>query len=147
MPLAAAKGPVARRRLLRPGSWPLRWRLAAVSAGLTLVILMLFGAVIGSVATQRIRDDFNSEVRSAAQILAGEFKIEYGPFRTYVQEGPRLNDFVLPDDASARVLDVNGEAVEGEHRLGRPGPGPGRALRPRRHQGRDRNDRRPRRDA
>ena len=51
---------------------------------------MLFGAVIGGVATQRIRDDFNSEVRSAAQILAGEFKIEYGPFRTYVQEGPRL---------------------------------------------------------
>jgi signal transduction histidine kinase len=100
-----------RRRLLRPGSWPLRWRLAAVSASLTLVILMLFGAVIGGVATQRIRDDFNSEVRSAAQILAGEFKIEYGPFRTYVQKGPRLNDFVLPDDASARVLDVNGHLL------------------------------------
>jgi signal transduction histidine kinase len=110
--LAAAKGPVARRRLLHPGSWPLRWRLAAVSAGLTLVILMLFGAVIGGVATQRIRDDFNSEVRSAAQILASEFKIEYGPFRTYVQEGPRLNDFVLPDDASARVLDVNGRLLK-----------------------------------
>jgi signal transduction histidine kinase len=100
-----------RRRLLRPGSWPLRWRLAAVSASLTLVILMLFGAVIGGVATQRIRDDFNSEVRSAAQILAGEFKIEYGSFRTYVQKGPRLNDFVLPDDASARVLDVNGHLL------------------------------------
>jgi signal transduction histidine kinase len=86
--------------------------LAAVSAGLTFVILMLFGAVIGTVATQRIRDDFNSEVRSAAQILAGEFKIEYGPFRTYVQEGPRLNDFVLPDDASARVLDVEGRVLK-----------------------------------
>ena len=97
-----------RWRLLHLGSWPLRWRLAAVSASLTLVILMLFGAVIGGVATQRIRDDFNSEVKTAAQILAGEFKIEYGPFHTYVQEGPRLNDFVLPDDASARVLDVSG---------------------------------------
>jgi two-component system OmpR family sensor kinase len=96
------------RRLPHPRGWPLRWRLAAVSAGLTLVILMLFGAVVGGVATQRIRDDFNGEVSTAAQILAGEFKIEYGPFRTYVQEGPRLNDFVLPDDASARVLDVNG---------------------------------------
>jgi two-component system OmpR family sensor kinase len=110
--LGVVKGSVARRRLLRPGSWPLRWRLAAVSAGLTLAILMLFGAVIGGVATQRIRDDFNSEVRSAAQILAGEFKIEYGPFRTYVQEGPRLNDFVLPDDASARVRDVNGRLLK-----------------------------------
>ncbi len=103
---------VSSRRLLRPSSWPLRWRLAAVSASLTLVILMLFGAVIGGVATQRIRDDFNSEVRSAVQILASEFKVEYGAFRTYVQEGPRLNDFVLPDDASARVLDVNGNLLK-----------------------------------
>jgi signal transduction histidine kinase len=115
-----------RRRLLRPRSWPLRWRLAAVSAGLTLVILMLFGAVVGGVATQRIRDDFNSEVRTAAQILAGEFKIEYGPFRTYVQEGPRLNDFVLPDGASARVLDVNGSLLKkstGAAALGPPRAG------------------------
>ncbi len=115
------RGP--RRRLFHLGSWPLRWRLAAVSAGLTLVILMLFGAVIGGVATQRIRDDFNSEVGSAAKILAGEFKIEYGPFHTYVQEGPRLNDFVLPDDASARVLDVNGNLLKentGAENMGKP---------------------------
>jgi two-component system, OmpR family, sensor kinase len=101
-----------RRRRIDPRTWPLRWRLAAVSAGLTLAILMLFGAVVGGVATQRIRDDFNNEVRTAAQILAGEFKIEYGAFRTYVQEGPRLNDFVLPDDASARVLDFRGNLLK-----------------------------------
>jgi two-component system OmpR family sensor kinase len=124
--LAAVKGSVARRRLLHPGSWPLRWRLAAVSASLTLVILMLFGGVIGAVATKRIRDDFNSEVRTAAQILASEFKIEYGAFHTYVQEGPRLNDFVLSDDASARVLDVRGNLLRentGAANLGRPRPG------------------------
>jgi two-component system OmpR family sensor kinase len=86
------------------------------------VILMLFGAVIGGVATQRIRDDFNSEVRSAVQILAGEFKVEYGPFRTYVQEGPRLNDFVLPDDASARVLDVSGNLLKRSTGAGDLGP-------------------------
>jgi two-component system OmpR family sensor kinase len=115
-----------RRRLLHPGSWPLRWRLAAVSSSLTLVILMLFGAVIGGVATQRIRNDFNSEVQTSAQILASEFKIEYGAFRTYVQEGPRLNDFVLSDDASARVLDVNGnllKASTGAADLGPPQSG------------------------
>jgi two-component system OmpR family sensor kinase len=125
--LAAVKGSVARRRLLHPGSWPLRWRLAAVSASLTLVILMLFGAVIGGVATQRIRDDFNSEVRSAVQILASEFKIEYpafGPPRA--REGPRLNDFVLPDDAAARVLDINGDvraSTRGSAGLGPPRAG------------------------
>ncbi len=100
------------RRRIDPRTWPLRWRLAAVSAGLTLAILMLFGAVVGGVATQRIRDDFNNEVRTAARILAGEFKIEYGVFRTRVQEGPRLNDFVLPDDASARVLDYRGNLLK-----------------------------------
>ncbi len=118
----ASIGARARRRLLHPGSWPLRWRLAAVSATLTLVILMLFGAVVGGVATQRIRDDFNSEVRTAAQILAGEFKIEYTPFRTRVQEGPRLNDFVLPDGASARVLDVNGDLLKETRGAGGLGP-------------------------
>jgi hypothetical protein len=61
----AAKWP----QRLRPGSWPVRWRLAAVSAGLTLVILLVFGAVIGQVATSRIRDDFNRQVSSAAQTL------------------------------------------------------------------------------
>ena len=35
------------RLLRKPARWPVRWRLAAVSAGLTLVILLAFGAVIG----------------------------------------------------------------------------------------------------
>jgi signal transduction histidine kinase len=85
-----------------------RWRLAGVSAGLTLVILLVFGAVIGQVATSRIRDDFNREVSSAAQTLAGEFRIVYTPLGTLsVQHGPRLDDFVRPDGASAKVFDVN----------------------------------------
>jgi two-component system OmpR family sensor kinase len=118
--------PGSRRRRLDPRTWPLRWRLAAVSAGLTLAILMLFGAVVGATATQRIRDDFNNEVRTAAQILAGEFKIEYGLIRPYVQEGARLNDFVLPDDASARVLDVEANVLKkssGPSNLGPPQSG------------------------
>ncbi|HYJ20561.1 MAG TPA: ATP-binding protein, partial [Solirubrobacterales bacterium] len=83
--------------------------------------------VIGGLATQRIRDDFNSEVSSAAQILAGEFKVEYpafGPPRAL--EGPRLNDFVLPDDAAARVLDVHFDvraSTKGSAKLGPPQAG------------------------
>jgi two-component system, OmpR family, sensor kinase len=100
------------RRLLRPRSWPVRWRLAAVSAGLTLAILLVFGIAIGQVATQRIRSDFNGEVENAARTLASEFRIVYTPVGSFAQEGPNLNDFVLPDDASARVLDVDG-AVKG----------------------------------
>jgi two-component system OmpR family sensor kinase len=114
-------------RLLRPRSWPVRWRLAAVSAGLTLAILMIFGAAIGQMATSRIRDDFDGEVRSAVQILANEFQIVYPPFsEPEARRGPQLDAFVLPDGASARVYDINGNLLKqstGSAALGQPQPG------------------------
>ena len=69
------------RRAIHPRSWPVRWRLAAVSSGLTLLILLVFGGAIGQIATQRIRSDFNSEVRSAVQILAGQVRIVTPAYR------------------------------------------------------------------
>jgi two-component system, OmpR family, sensor kinase len=100
------------RRLLRPRAWPVRWRLATVSAGLTLAILLLFGGAIGKIATDRIRDDFNSEVRSAVQILAGEFRIVYNAFgEPELQRGLSLREFVLLDDASVRFYDVNEQLI------------------------------------
>jgi two-component system OmpR family sensor kinase len=101
-----------RRRLVRPKSWPVRWRLALVSSGLTLAILLLFGGLIGKIATERIRDDFNSEVSSAVKILAGQIQVVYPPFgEPEAREGPQLNAFVLPDDASARVYDIEGDFI------------------------------------
>jgi signal transduction histidine kinase len=86
--------------------------LATVSAGLTLVILMLFGGAIGQIATQRIKDDFNNEVNSAVQILASETKIEYGLFGPgHITRAPQLDTFALPDDASVRVYDVHGNLI------------------------------------
>jgi len=96
---------------LRPSSWPVRWRLAAVSATLTLVILLAFGAVIGQVASSRIRDDFNRQVSGAAQTLAAESRVFSTPFVTHYN-GPTLEDFVRPDAASARVIDTNGNVLE-----------------------------------
>ena len=124
--MSAARARTWLRRLAHPRSWPVRWRLAAVSSGLTLVILLLFGGAIGQIATQRIRDDFNGEVRSAVQILAGEFRVVYGPFGSEAQRGPQLDAFVLPDDASARVFDVNGNLLKqstGSQALGPPKAG------------------------
>ena len=97
------------RRLVHPRSWPVRWRLAAVSSGLTLVILVVFGGAVGQIATQRIRDDFNNEVRSAVQILASELRIRYPLFgKPQISEGPQLETFALPDDASVQVFDARG---------------------------------------
>ena len=98
------------RRLLHPRSWPVRWRLAAVSSGLTFVILVLFGIAIGQIATQRIRSDFNNEVRSAVRILASETTVEY-PFgilyRGRIGRRPQLDTFVRADGASVRVYDIH----------------------------------------
>lgn len=107
---------------LRPSTWPVRWRLAAVSAGLTLAILLVFGAVIGQVATSRIRDDFNRQVSGAAQSLAGEIRIISTPISTYFH-GPKLEDYVRPDGASARVFDANLSLIKessGASALGSP---------------------------
>ena len=78
---------------------------------MTLVILLVFGAVIGKVATSRIRDDFNSQVRGAAQALAAESHIITTPLGIGFR-GPTLDDFVHPDGASARVFTTNGNVLE-----------------------------------
>jgi two-component system, OmpR family, sensor kinase len=111
------------RRLAHPRSWPVRWRLAAVSSGLTLIILLLFGGAIGQIATQRIRDDFNNEVHSAVQILAGELQINYPPFgEPELTRSPQLDAFVLPDDASVRVFDGSANVIAESTNAGSLGP-------------------------
>ncbi|MBK5219419.1 MAG: HAMP domain-containing histidine kinase [Thermoleophilia bacterium] len=97
------------RRAIHPRSWPVRWRLASVSAGLTLLILLVVGGAIGQITTQRIRSDFNDEVRGSAQILAGKAQIVYPLFaEPQLQGSPQLESYVLSDDASARIFDVEG---------------------------------------
>jgi two-component system, OmpR family, sensor kinase len=95
---------------LHPRNWPVRWRLAITSAALTLVILLVFGGVIGQVTSNRIRDDFNREVRSAAQTLAAELQIVYTPVPS-IAGGPSLDDFVRPDEASVLVYDAYGNLI------------------------------------
>ena len=97
-------------RVAHPRSWPVRWRLASVSAGLTLLILVVIGGAIGQITTQRIKDDFNGEVEGAAQILSSKVRIITPLFsEPQLQSTPQLQSFVLPDDASVRIFNVNEE--------------------------------------
>ncbi len=54
---------------------PIRWRLAVTSAGLTFVILLAFAVVIGMFTANRLRSDFDNDLRATAaeldQRLAG----------------------------------------------------------------------------
>jgi len=72
--------------------------------------MLVFGAVVGHVATSRVRDDFNREVSSAAQTLAAESRIFSAGFTLF--HGPNLDDFVRPDGASARVFDAGGNLLK-----------------------------------
>jgi signal transduction histidine kinase len=60
--------------LLSPRRWPVRWRLAGVSAGLTLVILVIFAAVVGRLTSQRLTNDFNDDLRAAATQYATDVR-------------------------------------------------------------------------
>jgi hypothetical protein len=118
-------GAPSRRRLLHPGSWPVGWRLAVACAGLTLAILLVFAAVIGRLASERIRDDFNRELRGAVTTLAVEVNVLETPAGPLVT-GPQLNDFALPNEATVRILDAQGRVLEQTRDatdLGPPRPG------------------------
>jgi signal transduction histidine kinase len=109
-------------RVVHPRAWPVRWRIAGVSSGLTLAILMVFGGTIGQIATTRIRDDFNNEIRGAVEVLSTELKVITPLVGEQEVIGPELGTYVLPDDASVRVFNRSGEIVAEENgrRLGRP---------------------------
>jgi signal transduction histidine kinase len=103
-----------------------RWRLAAASAALTLAILVIFAAVIGHLASQRIRDDFNRELKGAVRTLADEVRIEDTPTNSLITKSPFLDDYVLPNDATARIFDANGVLINANSDaidLGPPEPG------------------------
>jgi two-component system, OmpR family, sensor kinase len=112
--------------MLRPSNWPVRWRLAAVSAGLTLAILVLFGAIIGNLAAQRVRDDFNREVNGAVASLASQVQIVDTITNTLIAREPDLGDFVSPNDASVRIYDSAAQELDASPNaaeLGPPVPG------------------------
>jgi signal transduction histidine kinase len=98
-------------------------RLTATSAGLTLVILVIFGAVIGNLAADRIRGDFNHELENAVATLASQVRIVDTPTDTLIIREPHLNDFVSPNDATARIFNAHGvplDASPGAADLGPP---------------------------
>jgi signal transduction histidine kinase len=113
--------PSQRRAWLKPSRWPVKWRLAAASATLTLAILLIFGAVIGNLAAQRIRSDFNHELAGAITTLASEEQVvesAQGPLLT----GVGLDDFALPNGASARFINTSGQVMDGTPGASRLGP-------------------------
>ncbi len=105
---------------------PVRWRIAVTTAGLTMLILVIFAAVLGRVVGERIRSDFKHDLHGAARALAAETSVTNDPIVGPVVSSPRLRDFALPDDAVIKVLDQFGNPLAGtdpEVELGSPRSG------------------------
>ena len=80
--------------------WPVRWRIAGVSAGLTLLILVCFALLVGRLATERLQSDFRDELQSTANQLAIEGRL--GDPRNF------FRDTVMSGDGLVRVVDAAG---------------------------------------
>jgi two-component system, OmpR family, sensor kinase len=57
-------------KALHPPRWPVRWRIAVISAGLTLLILLVFALVVGRLASDKLSGDFRDEAQRTANGLA-----------------------------------------------------------------------------
>jgi two-component system OmpR family sensor kinase len=106
----ASDAPLLRRLLSNPARWPVRWRLAGVSAGLTLVILVVFAGIVGRLATDRIRDDFHSELQNTARSLANSIHPPVCDQLTG-QCTAHVPPSMAPADSYIRVVEPNGEVI------------------------------------
>jgi two-component system, OmpR family, sensor kinase len=102
----------------------IRWRLALISAGLTLVILCAFAIAVGEATTSRIRSDFRNQLAAASDDLKGRLRVEVNVERGRVTRiSPNLDAYAGAEHAVIRILnDNNGSilgATKGAPNLGR----------------------------
>jgi signal transduction histidine kinase len=89
--------------------WPVRWRLAGVSAGLTLLILVVFALVVGRLATDRVKDDFRQELLSVGSQVRANIRLDRNPGEGIAS--PNLAQLALTGDASVSVVRADGLLV------------------------------------
>jgi two-component system OmpR family sensor kinase len=92
-----------------PSRWPVRWRLAAVSAALTLLILLCFALVVGRLVSERLEDDFHEELITAANELAAGTRIVETAAGSALQINPDLDKRVTTGYVA--IVDESGNAV------------------------------------
>src|SRR4051794_19590459 len=91
---------------------PIRWRLAGGSAALTLVILLGFAVIVGTLTTRTLSKDFDRQVASAADRLAARqyyqfIKTDRAGHPQY-RYGVDLNAFAASNNAAIRVVTASG---------------------------------------
>ena len=107
---------------------PIRWRLAGGCAALTLVILLGFAVIVGTLTTRAIYSDFNRQVASAADRL--EQKLQYELQRPRHEDrqadvqrhGADLDPYASSTNAAIRVVYPDGRRFDGSSNAPSFGP-------------------------
>ncbi len=108
----------------RTRRWPVRSRIALVSAALTAVILIAFALVVGRLVSNRLHADFENDLKATASGLATT-TIQLSPgLDGGVRIDPPLADIGVPSDVDLRVVSADGqfESPAGLAFLGTPNP-------------------------
>src|SRR4051794_25171042 len=106
---------------LTPKRWPVRWRLAAVSAVLTFLILVIFALVVGRLTSNRLQSNFNDELRDQAQGIALQLQLTGGEH--VVSPSPQA---MAVTGAAIRIVQSDGSVFRQTNNapdLGLPHPG------------------------
>jgi two-component system, OmpR family, sensor kinase len=95
-----------------PQGWPVRWRVAAVSALLTLVILVGFAVVVGRLTTNSLEGDFRDEVQGTADRIALQIDLRASGQLPSVHPNPDLMG--IPAGGHLQVISSSGTALTPE---------------------------------
>jgi signal transduction histidine kinase len=79
---------------------------------LTLVILCGFAGAVGTLTTERIHSDFDTQVSSAADRLRDRLVVHTSISNELYVESPGLNTYVGGSNAVAKVVDRDGQVIK-----------------------------------
>jgi two-component system OmpR family sensor kinase len=104
------------RAALTPKRWPVRWRLAAVSAVLTFLILVIFALVVGRLTSNRLHGDFNDDVQGTALTFGQQTRVHVNPFTgsRFVTVRPPVQSMAIPPNSVLRIVNRDGSVVPGQ---------------------------------
>ena len=98
--------------VLAPSRWPVRWRLAVVSASLTFAILLVFAGVVGSLAQDRLTSDFRNDLEATASELAVSIRFDQVTGRTSVPAELDLERMLVANEGTIRLVDARGVVID-----------------------------------
>ncbi len=108
----------------RSRRWPVRVRIAMVSAALTAIILIGFAGVVGSLVSNRLQGDFDEDLQTQASNLASDVSSDLNegrpPGSSAMESRTSVND-----DAEVRLVRSDGRAYGGGVQAGFAAPEPG----------------------